>query len=116
MAIVVGTLWVIAVMVGGLVIGMLSRLTGSKALKTKHGYNYYDIVRPSIAPSPAAFSVLWTILFALYGAGGVAFILPWLTNENVSRSKQVRMGLSVAFYLAVLGLLYAWMPVFANRE
>jgi tryptophan-rich sensory protein len=116
MAIVVGVLWILAVMIGGLVIGLLSRLTGSKAVKTKHGYNFYDIVRPSIAPAPVAFSILWTLLFALFGAGGVAFVLPWLMNKEVSKTKQIRMILASIFYLAVLGLLYAWMPVFANRQ
>jgi tryptophan-rich sensory protein len=77
-AIVVGVLWIVVVAIGGMVVGLLSKLTGTRAIKTKSGANYYDVVKPSIAPAPIVFSILWTILFVLFGAAGVGIVLPWL--------------------------------------
>lgn len=115
-AIVVGVLWIVVVAIGGMVVGLMSKLTGSKAIKTKSGSNYYDIVKPSIAPAPVVFSILWTILFLLFGAAGVGIVLPWLTGEKVDKEKTVTMSLAIVLYLVVLGLLYSWMPIFANRQ
>ena len=120
-ALIVGAVWAVAVAVGGMVVGMTSRLTGAKALKTPSGANYYDIVRPGIAPPPPVFVVVWTLLFLLYGAGGVAMILPWIQSaqdatKKISPEETTRLSIGVVLYAAVLALLYAWMPVFANNE
>jgi tryptophan-rich sensory protein len=114
---VIGALWAVAVAVGGMIVGLFSRLTGKNALKTRQGSNYYDIVRPSIAPVPAFFVVIWTVFFLMYGMGGVAMIAPWLTRGvGTDKVEQTRLSLCVILYVAILGLLYAWMPVFANAE
>lgn len=99
-----------------MIIGMKSRLTGKDALKTESGVNYYDIVRPGIAPAPVAFVIVWTVLFVLYGAGGVATILPWIARgvDKNDPLETARLSLFVTLYAAILALLYAWMPVFAN--
>lgn len=114
----IGIVWAVAVAIGGMVVGMTSRLTGSKALKTPTGQNYYDIVRPGIAPSPPAFVIIWTALFLSFGAGGVAMILPWIMRgvSKTNAQETARLSIGVSLYVIILGLLYAWMPVFANKE
>jgi tryptophan-rich sensory protein len=117
-ALVIGIIWAVAVAIGGMVVGMTSRLTGDKALKTPSGQNYYDIVRPGIAPAPPAFVAIWTALFLSFGAGGVAMILPWIMRGvNKSNPQETaRLSIGTVLYVVILGLLYAWMPVFAKNE
>jgi benzodiazapine receptor len=101
-----------------MVVSMFSRLTGDKALKTPSGANYYDVVRPGIAPPPPVFAVVWTLLLLLFGAGGVAMILPWI-ERGVAKDdpeETARLAVGVSLYVAILAMLYAWMPVFANKE
>lgn len=113
---VVGAVWAVLVAIGGMIVGMKSRLTGPNALKTPSGANFYDIVRPGIAPAPAAFVFVWTVLFLLFGAGGVAMILPWIMRGVADKIDTTRLSIGTILYATILGLLYAWMPVFANNE
>jgi tryptophan-rich sensory protein len=96
-------------------VSAFSRLTGDSSSKTKSGQNYYSIVKPPVAPAPVAFMVVWTILFLLYGMGGVAMLYPCLMCEKPTQETVTKLWMAGTLYVIVLALLYAWMPVFANR-
>jgi hypothetical protein len=47
--------------------------------------------------------------------GGVALVWPCLACDKVDKDVKVKIMIAGVLYIAILGLLYAWMPVFSNR-
>lgn len=114
---VVGAMWVVIVLVASIVSGVLSKLTGKDAAKTPSGQPYYNIVKPTIAPAPVVFSVLWSALLVLFALGGALMIAPLFDSVRVrDRATLVRTSVGILLALVVFGLVVSWMPVFATQQ